>query len=312
MKVWKQKKTVMLNPLNHYFCRFIFLTGILFLLSACESRPNGVLNESKMAIVLTEMHKTDAILNEKGLTFGHYYDKSPYYSYIFKKYKITQVQFDSSLVWYSKNPRVFSNIYDKVLINLTGLQKEVKIGKFHPVDTVDLSKMRNFIWNKRIRYILTKDSARTHLDFLIADNNLMYGDLYILKFLIRIAPEDSCKKPGIVLRINYANGKTDSVFRSAFNDSILRRYTFRFRAFRKLKIKSVSGELLASKMYKGKMNVTIDSISMFREFNARKQDSLRKEVEMATPGFNINSQKTNIDSHHSMKKFINRRFYHQL
>ena len=302
----------MLNLLNNFFSRFIFLTGILFLLSACESRPNGVLNESKMATVLTEMHKTDACLNEKGLTFGHYSDKSPYYSYIFKKYHVTQVQFDSSLVWYSKNPRVFSNIYDKVLINLTSLQKEVKNGKFHPVDTVDLSKMRNYIWNKRIRYILTKDSARTKLDFLITDNSLLYGDVYILKFLIRIAPEDSCKKPRIVLRLNYANGKTDSVSRTAFNDSILRRYTFRLRAFRKLKIKSLSGELLASKMYKGKMNVSIDSISMFREFNAKKQDSLRKVVEQATPGFKFSPQKTNFNSPPNIRKFINRRFYHPL
>jgi hypothetical protein len=265
-----------------------------------------------MASVLTEMHKTDASLNEKGLAYGRYYEKAPYYSYIFKKYNITQVQFDSSLVWYSKNPRVFSNIYDKVLINLTGLQKEVKNGKFHPVDTFDLSKMRNYIWNKRTRYILTKDSARTHLDFLIADNNLLYGDVYILKFLIRIAPEDSCRKPRIVLRLNYANGKSDSVFRTAFNDSILRRYTFRLRAFRKLKIKSVSGELLASRLYKGKMDVTIDSISMFREFNAKKQDSLRKEVELANPEFKFNSQKINTESPRIIKKFINRRFYHPL
>jgi hypothetical protein len=302
----------MLNLLNNFCSRFIFLTGIIFILSSCESRPNGVLNESKMAKVLTEMHKTDASMNEKGLTYGHYTDKAPYYSYILKKYKISQAQFDSSLVWYSKNPRVFSNIYDIVLVNLTSLQKDVKNGKYHPVDTFDMTKMRTYIWNKRIRYILTKDSARTHLDFVITDNNLLFGDVYELKFLERIAPEDSCKKARAILRINYANGKTDSVFRTAFNDSLLRRYTFRFRAFRKLKIKSVSGELLASKMYKGKLNVSIDSISMYRVFNAKKQDSLRNEVERANPGFKFNPQKINFDSPRNMKKFINRRFYHPL
>jgi hypothetical protein len=265
-----------------------------------------------MANVLTEMHKTDATMSEKGFVYGRYYEKAPYYTFIFKKFNITQAQFDSSLVWYSKNPRVFSNIYEKVLINLTSLQKDVKNGKYHPVDTFDLTRMRTNIWNKRIHYFLTKDSARTHLDFVITDNNLLYGDVYELKFLQRIAPEDSCKKPRVILRINYANGKTDSVFRTAFNDSLLRRYTFRFRAFRKLKIKSVSGELLACKMYKGKLNVSIDSISMFREFNAKKQDSLRNEVERAAPGFKFNPHKTNFNSLHTIKKFINRRFYHPL
>ena len=300
----------MLNLLNNFYTRIIILTGIIFILSGCDGKPNGVLSESKMAIVLTEMHKTDATMNEKGLVYGRYYQKAPYYTFIFKKFKITQAQFDSSLVWYSKNPRVFSNIYDKVLVNLTGLQKEVKNGKYHPVDTLDLTKMKINIWNKRVHYVLTKDSARTHLDFVITDNSLLFGDVYVLKFLQRIAPEDSCKKPRVILRINYANGKTDSVYRTVFNDSLLRRYTFRFRTFRKLKIKSISGELLASKMYRGKLNVSIDSISLFREFNAKKQDSLRNVVERATPGFKFKPQNTNFYPPHSIKKFINRRFYH--
>jgi len=300
----------MLNLLNNFYTRIIILTGIIFILSGCDGKPNGVLSESKMAIVLTEMHKTDATMNEKGLVYGRYYQKAPYYTFIFKKFKITQAQFDSSLVWYSKNPRVFSNIYDKVLVNLTGLQKEVKNGKYHPVDTLDLTKMKINIWNKRVHYVLTKDSARTHLDFVITDDSLLFGDVYVLKFLQRIAPEDSCKKPRVILRINYANGKTDSVYRTAFNDSLLRRYTFRFRTFRKLKIKSISGELLASKMYRGKLNVSIDSISLFREFNAKKQDSLRNVVERATPGFKFKPQNTNFYPPHSIKKFINRRFYH--
>jgi len=302
----------MLNFQNKLFSRFVFLTGFILLLSACNSRPNGVLNERQMTNVLTDMHKTDAVLNEKGLAYGHYNEKGAYYKFIFKKYNITKAQFDSSLVWYSKNPRIFDNMYDKVLINLTSLQKEVKNGKYHPVDTLDMTKMRTNIWNKRNRYILTHDSLRTHLYFEILNTDFLYGDVYELKFLQLIAPEDSCKKPRVVLRINYANGKTDSVYRTAYNDSLLRRYTFRFTAFRKLKIKSVSGELLASKGYKGKQNVDIDSITLFREFNAKKQDSLRKVVELANPGLKLAPDKSKMKLPGMIKKFINRRFYHPL
>jgi hypothetical protein len=265
-----------------------------------------------MTSVLTDMHKTDAVLNEKGMAYTHYTDKAPYYKFIFKKYKITKAQFDSSLVWYSKNPRIFDNMYDKVLINLTSLQKDVKNGKYHPVDTLDLTKMRSNVWNKRTRYILTHDSTRTHLNFEITGNDFMFGDVFVLKFLQRIAPEDSSTKQRVVLKINYANGKTDSVYRTAFNDSLLRRYTFRFKAFRKLKIKSVSGELLACKAYRGKLNAEIDSISLFREYNAKNQDSLRKIVELANPGMKSLPQKKDMYSPGIIKKFINRRFYHQL
>lgn len=298
----------MLNLPTKFVTRIIFFAGFILFQTACGGRPNGVLNQGEMTNVLTEMHKTDASMNEKGLTYQHYADKAPYYNYIFKKYKITQAQFDSSLVWYSKNPRLFEKVYDKVLVNLTNLQKEVKDGKYHPVDTIDLTRMRNNIWNKHIRYALTKDSTRTHLNFEIKDNNIMFGDVYVLRFLQRIAPEDSCKKQRVVLRINYVNGKIDSVSKTAYHDSLLRRYTFRFKAFRKLKIKSISGELLGSKNYKGKLNAVTDSITLFREYNEKTQDSLRKEVEKATPGFKITPQNDN--SLRSVNKSINRRFMH--
>ena len=298
----------MQNLPNKFFIRFVILSGFTLLLFACGNKPRGVLNQSQMTYVLTEMHKTDAVLLEKGLAYGHYANKAPYYRFIFKKYGITQAQFDSSLVWYTKNPREFDNIYDRVLVDLTSLQKEVKNGKYHPVDTFDLTKMRTNIWNKRIRYSLTKDSVRTHLDFEIKDNNLTYKDVYVLRFLQQIAPDDSCSKPKIVFRINYANGKTDSVYRTAFNDSLLRRYTFRFQAFRKLKIKSVSGQLLASKKFRGKQEVLIDSISLFREFNAKKQDSLRLVVEQAVPGYK--PPKAAVEPNFNLKKHVNRRFFH--
>ncbi|MDP4239085.1 MAG: DUF4296 domain-containing protein [Bacteroidota bacterium] len=295
---------------NKFFSHLIFLLGCMLLLSSCNGRPDGVLSQRKMANVLTEMHKTDATMNESGLTGSHYNTKAPYYKYIFKKYGITQAQFDSSLVWYTKNPREFSDIYDKVLANLTSLQKDIKNGKYHPVDTLDLSKMRINLWNKRTRYVLTEDSARTQLHFEFDGNFLMYKDVYVLRFLQRIAPEDSCKRPRVVFRISYVNGKTDSVYRTAFNDSLLRRYTVRFQAFRKLKIKSISGELLASKMYRGKLNARIDSISLFREFNSRKQDSLRMVVEQAVPGYK--PPKMNFDPYHNQKIHINRRFNHPM
>jgi len=298
----------MLNLPNKLISRFIFFTACTLLLSSCEGKPKGVLNERQMTYVLTEMHKADAVMNEKGLTYGQYNKKAPYYKFIFKKYRITQAQFDSSLVWYTENPRTFEEIYGKVVSNLTVLQKEVKNGKYHPVDTLDMTKMKMNLWNKRIRYVLTKDSARTQLHFEIKDNLLLYGDTYILKFLERIAPEDSCKKPRVMFRIKYANGKTDSVYRTAFNDSLLRRYTFRLQAFRKLKIVSISGELLSSKTYKGKMNAFIDSVSLVREFNSKKQDSLRKVVEESAPGYKPTQMKQN--QFQNFKKYINRRFNH--
>ena len=273
----------MLNQSNRFYTRVVLFLGFILLLSACEGRPKGVLNKSDMTKVLVDMHKAEAVLAEKGLSYGLYSNKAPYYKYILKKYGITQAEFDSSLVWYTKHPKNFTLVYADVVEDLTDYQKEIKNGKYHPVDTMSYRIIKNNVWNQRIKYVLTKDSARTRLAFLIPTQGFMYKDVYVLRFLQRIAPEDSSVRQRIVLRINYWNGKTDSVSKMAYHDSILRRYTFRFPAIRKYKIKSVSGELLSSTAYKGKLNAFVDSISLIRQFDYVMQDSLRRMVEKADP-----------------------------
>ena len=274
---------MMFNQPNKNSFQIVLILGFFLLLSACDGRPRGVLDQKDMTKILIDMHKTEAILSERGLSYSRYSSKAPYYNFVLKKYGITQAQFDSSLVWYTKNPKKFGRIYDDVTAQLTKFQKEIKGGKYHAVDTLELAKIKVNIWMQRTKYILTKDSARTHLDFDFPNQGFMYGDTYILKFLLRIAPEDSSVRQRVILRINYANGKVDSVYKTAYHDSLLRRYTFRFPAIHKLKIKSISGQLLGSSAYRGKLNATVDSIVLFRKFNPILQDSLRKMVQKADP-----------------------------
>jgi hypothetical protein len=229
-----------------FFSQFAVIVSILLIFAACSNRPKGVLDQEDMVNLLTDMHKLDGALVERGLMFSNDTTKTKYYNFIFAKYNITKANFDSSLVWYTKKPQEFNNIYNKVLINLSLQEKEVKSGKYHFIDSVELAKVKSELWRRRNKYELTKDSTRTKLDFEVVDPSLLYGDVYILRLLLRIAPEDSCTKQHIVLRLNYLNGKVDSAFAVAHHDSLLRRYTIKLPATRKLKIKSISGELLGS------------------------------------------------------------------
>lgn len=266
-----------------FFSQFAVIVSILLIFAACSNRPKGVLDQEDMVNLLTDMHKLDGALVERGLMFSNDTTKTKYYNFIFAKYNITKANFDSSLVWYTKKPQEFNNIYNKVLINLSLQEKEVKSGKYHFIDSVELAKVKSELWRRRNKYELTKDSTRTKLDFEVVDPSLLYGDVYILRLLLRIAPEDSCTKQHISVRLNYQNGKVDSAFAVAHHDSLLRRYTIKLPAIRKLKIKSISGELLGSKAYKGKLHATVDSISLIRKFNPVHQDSLRKLVQKLEP-----------------------------
>lgn len=294
----------MWNLRINFFSQFTIIVSILLIFAACSNRPKGVLDQEDMVNLLTDMHKLDGVLIERGIMFSNDSTKTKYYNFVFAKYEITKANFDSSLVWYTKNPQEFNNVYNKVLVNLTLQEKEVKSGKYHFIDSVELAKVKSELWRRRNKYELTKDSTRTKLDFEVVDPGLLYGDVYILRFLLRIAPEDSCTKQHISVRLNYQNGKVDSAFALAHHDSLLRRYTIKLPATRKLKIKSISGELLGSKAYKGKLHATVDSISLMRKFNPVHQDSLRKLVEKLEPKRKTIPKKGKVDTLQQVKKDV--------
>lgn len=272
----------MLKLPNKIHIRIIFFLGLTLLLSAC-GRPKGILTQAKMVDVITDLHTLDGSLAAKEIMPYDFETKSKYYNSVLKKYGITAAEFDSSVVWYTKNPKKYERVYEKVFVRLTSLDEDIKKGKFHPVDSTELRKIRTEIWSNPVGYSFSKDSARTRLHFITTNKSLMLGDVYILRFRHFIAPTDSSSNPYIVFRIHYLNGKIDSVFTHTYNDSLTRRYTLRLKAYRKLKISNISGELLGSTAYKGDFNARIDSISLVRVYDPQKQDSLRVVVRKADP-----------------------------
>lgn len=274
------------------------------MLFACSNKPDGVLSQSKMTNILTDIHVLEGSLAAKGINYNQFDLKSKYYNSVLEKYSVTEAQFDSSVVWYTKNPKKYDDIYEKVYANLESLQEDVKKGKFHKIDSTETQFLKLNIWNKPIHYTFTKDSTRTHLEFEFINSSFLYGDIFTLKFLQRIAPEDSCLNQYVLLCVNYSNGKSDSLTALSHNDSLQRRYYLKVPLTKKLKIKSISGELLGSKNYKGKFNVTLDSISLIRQFNPKIQDSLRTLVEKADPTIYKLPKKENLDSLNRMRKKV--------
>ncbi len=95
------------------------LIGLLFagLLVGC--RPKGILHSWEMRAVIVDLHKTDALLQECGLQYGHTEEVNIYYAQVLEKHGVTQAEFDSSLVWYTAHPQLFDKIYPKVVAQLT-------------------------------------------------------------------------------------------------------------------------------------------------------------------------------------------------
>ena len=96
----------------------ILLILLSVLLSACTPRPRNVLSKKKMTEVLYDLHKTDGVVLVKGYNFNHDEELKKFYESTLLKHGVTQAQFDSSLVWYTDNPKRFNKIYPRVIARL--------------------------------------------------------------------------------------------------------------------------------------------------------------------------------------------------
>jgi len=92
-----------------------------------------------MRELLVDLHKTDAMIQLKGLRFSESEIKAYYYSQVLERHGVTQAQFDSSLVWYTAHPQFFNKIYPKVLKEL---EKEEELFLAQYGEQLELEKQK--------------------------------------------------------------------------------------------------------------------------------------------------------------------------
>lgn len=127
------------------------LLAILFFLTlilpfSCKiKRPNNLIPEDKMKDILIDYHLAKAISNE--IPYSEAYKKEAYKNYVFRKHGITESEFDSSMVWYSRNTKEIEKIYEEIETRISSRlatvdnamrQRENKFLKKSSNDSVDI------------------------------------------------------------------------------------------------------------------------------------------------------------------------------
>ena len=256
---------------------FSVLLMVLLVAMSCSRRPDDVLSRNKMEEVLTDLHKLDGVLLVKG--FGYSGDRQNvyYYNQLLAKHGVTQAQFDSSLVYYTRKPKIFQKIYLNVIDNVTAFDQEVKDRKFHPIDSAALKRSTTDLWTADRTFDIKVDSMLAKAKFSIAPA-VWWKDLFALKFRVRLLPNDSASGHHAVMRIHYADSFVDSVFTVLRPDSVLRRYQLVLRARHAFKIDSITGTLVSANKHTQPIKAIIDSVSLVRTFNALVQDSISNHI----------------------------------
>lgn len=262
MIYWMAKrKKMMWKKLN-------FILFLVLFLNACSNRPKGVLSSAKMEDVLFEMYLVDGAIEMKNAMVGRT-DTSllALYQELLLENKISQADFDSSLVWYSNRPKQFKRIYSNVIRRL----EEFKTTESARIDLADsLARMNEIkqysLWNKSSKFEVGVDSSLSTLQFSFVDTTLARYDEYQLKFKAIALFKDSLERYHTGLYIYYSDGHKDSLLYNLKADSVERTYTYHIFARKDAEIDSIGATMLAVE----------DSIPLKMKFKFRDIDLLRR------------------------------------
>jgi hypothetical protein len=95
-------------------------------LFACDNRPFHVLSDKKMESVLFDIYIAQAEIDNNHNIFSDSARKYGLLNAVFQKHRITQADFDSSLVWYSDNLEQYIKVNEKVIARYAKMTEELK------------------------------------------------------------------------------------------------------------------------------------------------------------------------------------------
>ncbi len=257
--------------------RIFFLLTVVILFLGCNNRPKNVLNSKQMEDFLFDMHLLESSLRTSDQLYKTPKEQQFYYSELLDKHNITVADYDSSVVWYTKHPKEYYRIYNKVHTRIDTLKKSVYQRKYHPIDSVHFIQEKN-IWKGKSNYNLTSQRTKKDLFFEISDTLFTSQDIYKFSLCENLKTFDSIVNPYIVMYINYLSGAVDSIVAFPTSDTIQKRYTLTFKARLPLKIKSISGYILRYDTKKFKVKGKIKEVKLIRQFNPYRQDSIRNAI----------------------------------
>lgn len=197
---------------NKVSCLCFALAVVLSLqLAGCRKEiPAGVIPEDRMAKILYDYHIAKYMGDQ--LPYGERYKKAYYIEDVFASNGITEAEFDSSMVWYSRNTDKIVKIYEQVDKHLDEEIESVRSQLAqHDNKLLNLrSGDSTSIWNGRMLYLLSSTHSGALLKFdQNVDTTFHKGDSILWTARLYFAhPYDSCRKAVASLTVNYKNDST--------------------------------------------------------------------------------------------------------
>lgn len=253
--------------------------------------PKDIIQPQAMEDLLYDYHLATTLSAD--LPYNENYKKEAYLAYVFKKHHVTEAEFDSSLVWYSRHSDEMTTIYQNLQkrMETTAEQLKKQTIRHSGEVTVSLSGDTVDLWQDRTLYWLTSFGLTNKLTFdLKADTSFHEKDRLVWEASFSFMPKS---KPSgrVVMGINltFSNDSTQGITRVITMSGMQRLVIVPDSAF---KYKNVTGfmyytgedkssvlvsgiQLLRYHMPESKMPVVSDSL-VVQPADTLLKDSLRR------------------------------------
>lgn len=165
--------------------KYSIVSILAFGMMSCEiKRPDTVLSDAEMEEVLYDYHIAKSTGEE--LARSENVKKALYIEYVFQKHGITEAEFDSSMVWFARNPKILGEIYGRVTQRLKAEQSQVNqliaLRDNKPVQSAEGDSIDVWAW-KRIYHLSTYPLSNKLTFTLPSDVNFKDSDT--LKWTVR-------------------------------------------------------------------------------------------------------------------------------
>lgn len=192
--------------------KIVVLILVIIAMGSCNNQ--SIIPEKDMVSILAKIQIIDASVQHQKYR-SKFFDKDTidYYSSTIKSFGYSKVQFDSSLSYYARNPKLLDAIYDKVIIELSKIEtKNSKLRKAL-LDSLERDTSKNYWALKPIIQFPDDDKMGT-VDYSIPVLGL---GTYTISADVCIFDDDNSIEPSMTAYF-YFDDKSKEGNRSSFNN----------------------------------------------------------------------------------------------
>lgn len=262
----------------------VLLTALVCLLSSCERKPDHVVSKGKMEQVLYDYHLAKSIINQ--LPPNEKYQEQLYIDAVLRKNKISQEDFDSSLVWYNRHNSDLKDIYDNLNKRFETADKELQLstGNTSMANVASSEGDTANVWHGAPIMVLRPQPSLNHESFIIkADTSYRRHDRFVLNADLSLVNDNNMARNHSVtlsLSLRYSDGKVVSDTRTVHSAS---HQELSVEAHDDKDITSVSGFINYNAETNGRSIAIVDNLTLIR---------MHKPGQEATPAVQTDTLET--------------------